>query len=150
MHRSTIFFGLLTAICLSTACSNKNIAIELASPKEILPQPAFTIGGAAPSGERLNYSQVRVYELADQCSPPQCRIMWHIAVAGVNSPKSILYGAVPSFGNFVIVPPKLLKAGHVYRFIADSPESSANRAHGSFDFTIDQNQNVIPAKSGKP
>ena len=118
-------------------CSSKTMIVELATENERVPYPKFLISKPQAKDELPSYSQVRVFELKDDCRIPECPVIWHLVVSDTSSPKKLTFGAFPSFGSQTIVTAGKLKPGRTYLIHLGQSENIGSKEFGSMKFVIE-------------
>ena len=127
--------AVLTCVLLS-GCVSQRISITTLSDAERLPQPAFKALGQKK--ERPRYSEVKVYHVTDDCSVPECPLVWKIIVEETQSPRKIVYGNLPTFGSQTIVSPKDLQKNNTYHLHLGPAKGEAPEGVGKLIFVVDE------------
>ena len=136
---------ILTLILVTTfgACS-KPISINFAPDGARAPAPYFVARDYSEDGARPTYSDIKVYELTDNCSIPNCPLMWHVAVSKVKSPIEIVYGGSPALGASTLTAAKELKQDGRYSLVLSSAESRGGETvDGRLDFTVEEDNRIV-------
>lgn len=137
-----VLIVLLLALSTLAGCAQPMTDLRLASSPQRLPMPKFVARDQNARGGLPTFSQIRVYELNDDCILDTCPVVWDVTVAEDHSPNEFVYGGFPGFGSQTIVSAKELRKNQ--RYLLVTVPTTAKTGRGEFRFRISPQGDVIP------
>lgn len=108
--------------------------------------PSFYAKDADTAGELPQFAQIRVYELTERCTPPNCPIVWDVVVASKHAPNEFVYGGFPGFGAQTVIPAKPLQPGARYLLVTLPNEYGSPDGRGEFYFRVTEEGRVVAGR----
>lgn len=137
-----LFSTLLAALVMLSACSPAT-QIRLGSDAEYLPKPMFTVTSPANDRSAPSYSRLKVYEVSDGCSIPNCPLMWNVEVSPRQSPDIFHYGKPMGLGTITLTPAKPLVTERDYKVVLVESEYYPTDFEGELNFRVSPDGQIV-------
>ena len=134
--------GLALLAAIALACTPVELEVELASPAESLPSPAFTVDDAQ-SPEAPRYDAIVVLDVGGACDPQAgCPVAWRAELAEAPAPRGFTYGSAGGFRE--LVPAQPLRPGGEYQLLVSGESGLAGLvAEGELRFRVGADGTVV-------
>ncbi|MCB0329760.1 MAG: hypothetical protein KDD70_08850 [Bdellovibrionales bacterium] len=142
---------LILSLSIPLLLGGCSVPMEVApmSDFERIPAPLFTAYAPDQAGQQGKYTDIKVYERRNECTPPQCPLRWHVNLNPRQSPTMFRYGYIPGFGLNTLRSQDPLQVNTEYVLVLSERFQKDEDVKGELYFRIDEQGVVVPLEHGE-